>query len=69
MKRAVWIHRHGDKHPRPTHLAMHGKEYDLANGMHDPAEGRNVMPGELFGCTCGFRLVPPGEEGNRNGRV
>jgi len=49
---AVWRHSSAGKKPRPTHLAMNGKEYDVAKGMFDPAEGRNVLPGELLRCRC-----------------
>ena len=55
--KAIWLHSHGDKVPRPTHKANDGKEYDPAVGWFDPAEGRHILPGELIGCTCQSKTV------------
>ncbi len=49
---AVWRHSSAGKTPRPTHVAMNGKEYDVAKGMWDSAEGRMILPGELLWCRC-----------------
>ena len=52
-----WRHSHGDKEPRPLHLAMNGKIYSF----DDPpviqyAEGGKPeirgLPGDLINCTC-----------------
>ena len=60
IEEAIWLHSGAGKHPRPTHRAMSGKKYDVAKGMYDPHEGRNVWPGELINCRCVSRAVVPG---------
>jgi hypothetical protein len=57
IKTGVWIHRHGDKKPRPSHLAAHGSIVTLREGLYDPDEGRHVQPGELYGCTCTIKGI------------
>lgn len=67
VKEAVWVHSHGGREPRPTHLAA-GKRrqrYNVKEGWFDPdAEGRgkgkNIFPGELINCRCVARSVIPG---------
>lgn len=56
-----WKHVPGAFTSRKTHIAMDGKEFDLAVGMYDPAVNRNVKPGELPYCRCVFNLVLPKE--------
>ena len=41
---ADWLHSGGGKHPRPTHVAMHGKRYKIAEGMWDPAVKKYSVP-------------------------
>jgi hypothetical protein len=53
ISEAIWVHSHAGKVPRPTHLKMHGKKFDVAVGMWDPAEGEHVHPGELINCFPG----------------
>lgn len=60
IKQAVWMHSHAGKKPRPTHVRMDGKIFDVEEGMYDSAEGRNIMPGELINCRCTSRPVIPG---------
>lgn len=62
IKQAIWMHSHGGKEPRPTHVKMNNKLYDLAKGMYDPDEGRYVHPGELINCRCTMRPYIPGFE-------
>lgn len=50
--KAVWRHSGAGKHPRPTHVAMHGKTYDVGKGMYDTKAGMWVRPGELVNCRC-----------------
>jgi tRNA(Glu) U13 pseudouridine synthase TruD len=59
LNKGIWIHSHSDKKPRPTHLKADGKEFDLSRGIYDKAEGRYVKPGELYGCTCTFKVIAP----------
>lgn len=56
---AIWQHSHAGKEPRPTHVAMHGKEFKLAEGMYDSDEGKYVFPGQLINCRCTSRAVIP----------
>lgn len=60
ITRAVWQHSSGGKIPRPTHVAMDGKVFDLKKGMYDSAEQANVLPGQLINCRCTSRAIIPG---------
>lgn len=62
---AVWQHSSAGKEPRPTHVAMNGKRFKIADGMYDSAEGKNVQPGELINCRCTSRAVIPDRLGKR----
>ena len=62
---AVWLHSHGGKEPRPTHLANSGKKYDVKKGWYDPdAHGKGkgdwIFPGQLINCRCVSKPVIPG---------
>lgn len=62
---AIWLHSHGGKTPRKTHLAKNGKRYDVKKGWYDPdadgkGKGRYIHPGELINCRCVSRSVIPG---------
>lgn len=52
--KAKWLHSHGGKEPRKTHLANSGKVYDPAKGWFDPDPRvrRHIWPGELINCRC-----------------
>lgn len=54
---AIWMHSHGGKKPRPTHVAMDGKRYKIAEGMYDSAIGRNTWPGQEPNCRCVSRGI------------
>jgi uncharacterized protein with gpF-like domain len=60
ITRAIWMHSGRLRHPRHSHVAMDGEEFDLAEGLYDPALGRKVMPGELINCDCKMRPLVPG---------
>lgn len=62
ITRGIWMHSHAGKEPRPTHVAMDGKEYDLAKGLYDSDEGEWVHPGQLINCRCSNRPVIEGFE-------
>ena len=62
ITRGVWMHSHAGKEPRPTHVRMNDKEYDLAKGMYDSDEGEWVHPGQLINCRCTNRPVIEGFE-------
>lgn len=60
ITQAVWQHSSAGKEPRPTHVAMNGKPYDLKVGMYDSAVKQNVWPGTLINCRCTSKSVIPG---------
>jgi SPP1 gp7 family putative phage head morphogenesis protein len=62
LTKAIWQHSHGGRHPRPTHLANSGKEYDVREGWLDPAVGRRIWPGTEINCRCISRPKIPGFE-------
>jgi SPP1 gp7 family putative phage head morphogenesis protein len=57
---AVWMHSHGGKTPRRTHLANDGKKFDIRKGWYDPDVGEYILPGQLPNCRCVMRSVIPG---------
>lgn len=57
---AIWQHSHAGVDPRPTHVAMSGEEYPIAEGMWDPAVKKYVWPGTEINCRCTDRPVIPG---------
>lgn len=59
---AIWQHSSAGKEPRPTHVAMNGKKFDVRKGFFDKDEGEWVLPGQLINCRCTSRAVIPGLE-------
>lgn len=59
---AIWMHSTAGKHPRPTHVAMNGKRYKLADGMYDSAVEKHIWPGTEINCRCVSKAVIPGFE-------
>ncbi|NHB94428.1 phage head morphogenesis protein [Photorhabdus cinerea] len=57
IKRAIWIHSHAGKQPRPSHLAAHGKEFDVEKGMY--IDGEWILPGQKIRCKCGSKSILP----------
>ena len=62
IKEAIWLHSHGGREPRRTHLANDGKRYNIATGWFDPDPKvrRHITPGELINCRCVSRAVVKG---------
>lgn len=65
IKRAIWQHSSAGKEPRPTHLEMNGKVFELSKGMFDPdangkGKGEWIWPGQLINCRCTSRALLPG---------
>lgn len=50
IKKNTWRHSHGDKEPRPDHLAADGRIYNLDEGC--PISGEYIYPGQKIKCTC-----------------
>jgi SPP1 gp7 family putative phage head morphogenesis protein len=59
ITQAIWLHSHAGRHPRPTHVAMNRKRYDVAKGMWDSAVKKWILPGEEINCRCSSRSVLP----------
>ena len=57
---AVWRHSHAGRVPRPTHVRMDGKRYEIAKGMWDSEENAWVHPGQLINCRCSSSALIPG---------
>ncbi len=59
---AIWLHSHGGKTPRKTHLANSGKRYNIVEGWLDPDPNvnRRIWPGELINCRCVSKPVVRG---------
>ena len=55
IREAIWMHSHAGKKPRPEHVKMDGKTYNITKGMWD-----RIFPGELINCRCTGRPIIPG---------
>jgi len=62
IEEAIWLHSHGGKEPRKTHLANSGKRYKVSEGWYDPDPRvrRHIFPGELINCRCVSRPIVKG---------
>ena len=60
ITQAIWQHSSAGKEPRPTHVAMNGKVFDLKQGMYDSDESEWILPGQLINCRCTSRAIIPG---------
>jgi SPP1 gp7 family putative phage head morphogenesis protein len=57
ITQAIWQHSSAGKEPRPSHVAMNGKTFELAKGMYDPDEQEWILPGQLINCRCTSRAI------------
>lgn len=57
---AAWLHSGAGRHPRPSHVAMSGKTYEIADGWYDPIAKVKTWPGVLPGCRCVSKSIIPG---------
>ena len=59
IEQAIWLHSHGGKEPRPTHLENSGKSYKISEGWFDPDPKvrRFIHPGELINCFPGSTRI------------
>jgi SPP1 gp7 family putative phage head morphogenesis protein len=62
ITQGIWQHQAASRKWRVSHTEMHGEVFDLAEGIYDPEEGRNVKPAELVNCRCTYRPVLPSRE-------
>lgn len=58
IERAIWLHSHASRTPRPSHLHANGKEFDVSKGMY--LDGQWVQPGELINCRCCSKSIIEG---------
>lgn len=58
VKKAIWRHSAGGKHPRPEHVAFSGKTYDVEKGAY--LEGKWTWPGREPNCRCVSIPIIPG---------
>ena len=54
---AKWMHSHGGKEPRPSHVAADGKVYNIKEGCL--IDGEYIQPGEKIRCRCTSRAILP----------
>jgi SPP1 gp7 family putative phage head morphogenesis protein len=59
ITQAIWQHSSAGKEPRPSHVAMNGKTFELAKGMFDSDEQEWILPGQLINCRCTSRAILP----------
>ncbi|AET91677.1 putative phage head morphogenesis protein [Burkholderia sp. YI23] len=55
---AIWLHSHGGKHSRASHLAADDKRYKISEGLC--LDGVWTWPGREPNCRCVSRSVVPG---------
>lgn len=63
ITKAIWLHSHAGKKPRPSHVSANGKEFDVSKGMY--LDGEWVQPGELINCRCCSKSVIEGIDNDR----
>lgn len=52
---AVWLHSHGGKTQRKSHVQANMRIYDLNKGC--PIDGALIYPGQEINCRCNFKLI------------
>jgi uncharacterized protein with gpF-like domain len=52
---AVWLHSHGGKEPRQSHVQANGKIYDMNKGCL--IDGEYIYPSQLPNCRCNFMIA------------
>jgi uncharacterized protein with gpF-like domain len=60
ITKALWMHSHAGKEPRPDHLAADGREYEIEKGCYISDE--YINPGYMINCRCTSRPILPGLE-------
>ncbi|MDN7913690.1 phage head morphogenesis protein [Burkholderia cepacia] len=58
VRKARWLHLGGGKNPRHSHVAAHGKIFDLSKGLE--IDGEYIFPGEEPNCGCVAAPIIPG---------
>lgn len=60
IEKGKWVTAH-DERVRPSHKDRDGKEFDLAEGLYSPIDGKHLLPGTDFNCRCTYLLILPEE--------
>lgn len=62
---AIWLHSHGGRHPRKSHIEADGKRYTISEGMY--LDGAWTWPGREPNCRCVSRSIIPALDDGRYG--
>lgn len=54
---AKWLHSHGGREPRASHVVFDGETYEVAKGAL--IDGEWIFPGQLINCRCVARSIIP----------
>jgi SPP1 gp7 family putative phage head morphogenesis protein len=57
---AIWLHSHGGRTPRVSHVKNSGHRYDVDKGWYDPTVKQYIWPGILPNCRCVSRPIVKG---------
>ena len=58
ITKAIWMHSHAGKKPRPSHVKANGQIFDVDKGMY--LDGEWIQPAQLPFCRCTSRSVIEG---------
>lgn len=58
ISKAVWLHSHAGKRPRPSHLRANGKIFDIDKGLY--LDGEWVLPSTAINCRCNSMAIIDG---------
>jgi SPP1 gp7 family putative phage head morphogenesis protein len=59
IEQALWIHSSAGKTPRPSHVAMNNKPYNVATGIRLDDDPEIVWPGTAINCRCVSKAILP----------
>ncbi len=62
---AIWLHSHGGRHPRKSHIEADGKRYRISEGMY--LDDVWTWPGREPNCRCVSRSIIPALDDGRYG--
>ena len=58
ITKAIWMHSHAGKKPRPSHVKANGQIFEVDKGMY--LDGEWVQPAQLPNCRCTSRSIIEG---------
>ena len=62
---AIWLHSHGGRHPRKSHVEADGRRYTISEGMY--LDDVWMWPGREPNCRCVSRSIIPALDDGRYG--